>query len=49
MVKAKRQTKPESCARVSRSSEDLPPCRVCRDKATGYHYGANTCEACKVW
>ncbi|KAL4225222.1 Nuclear receptor subfamily 1 group D member 1 [Mactra antiquata] len=25
----------------------LPPCRVCGDKASGFHYGANTCEACK--
>lgn len=26
----------------------LPPCRVCGDRASGYHYGVNTCEACKV-
>ena len=26
----------------------LPPCQVCGDNASGYHYGANTCEACKV-
>jgi hypothetical protein len=26
----------------------LPPCRVCGEKASGFHYGANTCEACKV-
>ena len=29
-------------------SHILPPCRVCGDKASGFHYGANTCEACKV-
>lgn len=26
----------------------LPPCRVCGSKASGYHFGAITCEACKV-
>jgi len=26
----------------------LPPCRVCSEKASGFHYGVNTCEACKV-
>lgn len=25
----------------------LPPCRVCEEKASGWHYGANTCEPCK--
>ena len=29
-------------------SHILPPCRVCGDRASGFHYGANTCEACKV-
>ena len=26
----------------------LPPCYICGEKATGYHYGAITCEPCKV-
>lgn len=26
----------------------LPPCRICGEKASGLHYGVNTCEACKV-
>ena len=30
------------------SSHVLPPCRVCGAQATGFHYGANTCEPCKV-
>ena len=30
------------------NSAYLPPCRICGDKASGFHYGANTCEACKV-
>ncbi|XP_063423537.1 peroxisome proliferator-activated receptor gamma-like [Mytilus trossulus] len=25
----------------------LPPCRICTRKASGFHYGVNTCEACK--
>ncbi|KAK3103600.1 hypothetical protein FSP39_020438 [Pinctada imbricata] len=31
----------------SPSSAFLPPCRVCSDPASGFHYGVNTCEACK--
>ena len=30
------------------SEHPLPPCRICGDRASGFHYGANTCEACKV-
>lgn len=33
---------------VSKQANLLPPCRVCGNKASGFHYGANTCEACKV-
>ncbi|XP_053382225.1 retinoic acid receptor gamma-like isoform X2 [Mercenaria mercenaria] len=25
----------------------LPPCDICNKTSSGYHYGANTCEACK--
>lgn len=31
----------------SKQANLLPPCRVCGEKASGFHYGANTCEACK--
>ena len=24
-------------------------CRVCKDRATGVHYGVATCEGCKVY
>lgn len=27
--------------------DDLPPCRVCGERASGLHYGVNTCEPCK--
>lgn len=33
---------------VLSSKPHLPPCRVCGEKASGFHYGVNTCEACKV-
>ncbi|CAG5129844.1 unnamed protein product [Candidula unifasciata] len=33
--------------RVSVVAGPLPPCRVCGEQAAGFHYGANTCEACK--
>ncbi|BFZ05222.1 hypothetical protein BsWGS_08261 [Bradybaena similaris] len=33
--------------RTSNVAGPLPPCRVCGDQAAGFHYGANTCEACK--
>ena len=26
----------------------LPPCRVCGGKASGFHYGVNTCQGCRV-
>ncbi|GFO26636.1 peroxisome proliferator-activated receptor gamma-like isoform x6 [Plakobranchus ocellatus] len=30
----------------SRGARNLPPCRVCGNKASGLHFGVNTCEAC---
>ncbi len=26
----------------------LPPCFICAERATGLHYGVNSCSACKV-
>ena len=28
---------------------DFRPCEVCGGKSTGFHFGAITYEACKVW
>ena len=46
------QASPDSALQPTPSSSSstplLPPCRVCGEKASGFHYGVNTCEACKV-
>ena len=39
---------PSSKTASSSAPPMLPPCRVCGEKASGFHYGVNTCEACKV-
>jgi len=39
---------PGSSSNNKEISSVLPPCRVCGERASGFHYGANTCEACKV-
>ncbi len=46
----KRRKLPNQCPTepAFHSTPVLPPCKVCNDKATGFHYGCNTCEACKV-
>ena len=41
-------TSPASKTASSSAPPMLPPCRVCGEKASGFHYGVNTCEACKV-
>nr|QGX48191.1 PPAR_2 [Sinonovacula constricta] len=45
-LKQKRKRKREKLV-VSPPPIILPPCRICDDKSSGFHYGANTCEACK--
>lgn len=39
---APRPAKPKDAAPVV-----LPPCRICGARASGFHYGVNSCEACK--
>lgn len=46
------QMSPDSASqpiKPASSQTQLPPCRVCGERASGFHYGVNTCEACKVW
>ncbi|KAH9504298.1 hypothetical protein Btru_064571 [Bulinus truncatus] len=38
-----KSSKDNSCS----SNPVLPPCRICGAKASGFHYGVNSCEACK--
>jgi len=33
--------------RTDQESDDWKICRVCQDRATGYHFNAMTCEGCK--
>lgn len=33
--------------RTDQDSDDWKICRVCQDRATGYHFNAMTCEGCK--
>lgn len=38
-----------SASNGSNNPKNFVPCKVCGDKASGYHYGVTSCEGCKVW
>ncbi len=42
------ECKNEGSSRSKSESSSFGRCKVCRDKATGMHYGVITCEGCKV-
>jgi hypothetical protein len=45
----KKDEKPEKRKRTAPTNTSLlPPCKICNEPAAGFHYGVNTCEACKV-
>lgn len=41
------QSKSPAGANNNEESDDWKICRVCQDRATGYHFNAMTCEGCK--
>ncbi|KAK6191924.1 hypothetical protein SNE40_003497 [Patella caerulea] len=47
LVKVETDESKKPTAKCSTHNTYLPPCRICGEKASGFHYGVNTCEACK--
>ncbi|CAL1529326.1 unnamed protein product [Lymnaea stagnalis] len=37
---------PRASPTSDQTGYQLPPCRICGDKASGIHFGVNSCEAC---
>lgn len=47
--KRKQDSEPDSDLKRAKKVKDDVKCEICGDMSSGFHYGAFTCEACKLF